>query len=470
MKNNLIKNFLSFSIGGYVSLVIGFFTIPIITRLVTPEQYGIFSFFNLIINLGMLFIILGFDQGFVRYYYEEKNRFLLLYCSLKYPCIFFIILIPVFFLFKNKISYFVYQEINIFMVMVLILTIFFSIVNRFSMLIVRMNKKGLKFSLLQIFQQIFNFVFILGFYKRYGNSYKILVLAYAFSIILITLLSIIFEKNTWLKNTKEKLKINIEDLFKYGYPFILTMSLTWIFQSSDKIIIKIFSDLNELGLYAAAFKIIALINVVQTGFTMFWVPVAYEKYNKEPENKIFFEQVFNVISFVMLLLAIMVLMSKNLIILLLGKKYSLAGMIMPCLVFMPIMYTVSETTVLGINFSKKTNYHIVISLLVAIFNIVGNLILVPIFGAKGAAISTGIAYISFFSLRTYFAKKLINYNFKLKRFYLVSVLVFFYSLYLSFYDNIVFALCSGIALITILITLYFNEIKTIYSIIKNIKK
>lgn len=466
MKNNLIKNFLSFSIGGYASLVIGFFTIPIITRLVTPEQYGIFSFFNLIINLGMVFIILGFDQGFVRYYYEEKNRFLLLYYSLKYPCIFFIILTPVFFLFKNKISYFIYQEINIFMVMILILTIFFSIVNRFSMLIVRMNKKGLKFSLLQIFQQIFNFVFIIGFYKKYGNSYKILVLAYAFSIILITLLSIIFEKNTWLKDTKEKLEINIGDLFKYGYPFILTMSLTWIFQSSDKIIIKIFSNLNELGLYAAAFKIIALINVIQTGFTMFWVPVAYEKYNKEPENKIFFEQVFNVISFAILLLAIIVLMSKNLIILLLGEKYLLAGMIMPCLVFMPIMYTVSETTVLGINFSKKTKYHIVISLLVAIFNIVGNLILVPRFGAKGAAISTGIAYILFFSLRTYFAKKLINYNFKLKRFYLVSVLVFFYSLYLSFYNNIVFALCSGIALITILITLYFNEIKTIYNIIK----
>ena len=137
-------------------------------------------------------------------------------------------------------------------------------------------------------------------------------------------------------------------------------------------------------------------------------------------------------------------------------------MVMPCLVFMPIMYTVSETTVLGINFSKRTKYHTIISLFVMIFNIIGNMILVSKIGAKGAAISTGVAYILFFFLRTYLAGKLINYNFKLKRFYLVSFLVFLYSLYLTFYNNIIFNLLFGIVLIIILIKLYFKEIKIIF--------
>lgn len=466
MKNNLLKNFLSFSIGGYISLVIGFFTVPITTRLINPEQYGIFSLFTLIVNLGLLFVLLGFDQGFVRYYYEEKNKFSLLYNSLKYPLVFFSILIPIFFFFKKEISNFIYQELNIFMLLILIITLFIGIINRFSFLIVRMNKKGLKYSLLQIFHQIFNFLFIIIIYKVYKNSYKVLIMAYTLSLLFVTFISIIFEKNIWIKNTKEKLNINICELFKYGYPFILTMSLTWVFQSSDKIIIKIFSNFNELGLYAAAFKIIALINVIQTGFTMFWVPVAYERYNQELENKNFFKQVFNNISFLMLLLAIIILMSKNLIILLLGEKYYSASMIMPCLVFMPIMYTVSETTVLGINFSKKTKYHIIISLFTAIFNIIGNIVLVSKFGAKGAAISTGIAYILFFFLRTYFAGKLINYNFELKRFYFISFLIFSYSLYLTFYNNIIFTLLFGIILITILIILYFKEIKIVYNYMK----
>lgn len=469
MKNNLLKSFFSFSIGAYISLIIGFFTVPITTRLINPEQYGVFSLFTLITNLGLLLVLLGFDQGFVRYYYEEENKFSLLYKSIKCPLIFFSILVPFFFFFKEELSNFIYQELNIFMVIILMTTLFLNIINRFSFLIVRMNKKGLQYSLLQIFHQVFNFIFIIIIYKIGGSSYKVLVLSYFLSLLFVTFLSIIFERNIWIKNTKEKLKTDINELFKYGYPFILTMSLTWIFQSSDKIIIKIFSNLNELGLYAAAFKIIALINVIQTGFTTFWVPVAYEKYNQEPKNKKFFKQVFNSISFFMLLLAIIILMSKNLIILLLGEKYYSASMIMPCLVFMPIMYTVSETTVLGINFSKKTKYHIIISLFTAVLNIVGNIILVSKFGAKGAAISTGIAYILFFFLRTYFAGKLINYNFELKRFYLISFLMFLYSLYLTFYNNIIFTLVFGVILIVILFILYFKEIKIIYDYIKNIK-
>lgn len=468
MKNSLIKSFFSFSIGGYISLVIGFFTVPVITRLMTPEEYGIFSLFILIINLGQGIIILGFDQGFIRYYYEEKNKFLLLYMSLKSPLLFFAITIPIFVFFRKEISNFMYQEINIFMVIVLIITLFFYIINRFSILIIRMNKKGLEYSFLQIFQQVSEFLFIMIIYKKYKNSYKTLILAFVLSLLITTFLSIILEKKIWLKNTKEDININTIKLFKYSYPFILTMSLTWIFQSSDKLIIKIFSNLKELGLYAAAFKIVAIINIIQTGFTMFWVPVAYEKYSTEPENKIFFREIFNNISFIMSLLAIIVLMSKELIILLLGEKYYLSSMIMPCLVFMPVMYTVSETTVLGINFSKKTKYHILISLIVAIFNIIGNLILVPKFGSRGAAISTGVAYILFFSLRTFFAKKLINYNFDLNRFYFISFLIFLYSLYLSFYKNIVFDLLLGITLITILSYFYFNEIKIIFKFLQNI--
>lgn len=463
MKSSLIKSFVSFSIGGYVSLIIGFFTVPIITRIITPDQYGIFSLFNLIINLCLLVVLLGFDQGFTRYYYEEKNKFLLLYTSIKYPLIFFIILLFIGVLFRNQISNFIFQQIDVHMMIALMINLFFYIINTFSFLIVRMSKQGLKYSFLQILQQVSNFIFIIIIYKIYGNSYRVLVLASVLSIIIVTLLSVIFEKEIWLRNTKEKLKINIKELFKYGYPLVITMSLSWIFQSADKIAIKIFSNLNELGLYAGAFKIIALINVVQTGFTIFWVPVAYERFSKEPENKLFFQQVFNGISFIMLLLAIVVLVSKNLIILLLGENYYLASMIMPCLVFMPIMYSISETTVLGINFSKKTKYHVIISVIVSVFNILGNLILVPKFGAKGAAISTGIAYILFFSLRTYFAKKLIDYNFKLQRLYCISILIFIYSLYLSFYNEILLNIIFGILLLVLLCILYFSEIKIIYS-------
>jgi O-antigen/teichoic acid export membrane protein len=73
---------------------------------------------------------------------------------------------------------------------------------------------------------------------------------------------------------------------------------------------------------------------------------------------------------------------------------------------MPTLYTLSETTVVGIAYSRKTYYNLLISGVIAVINIVGNSILVPRFGALGAAASTGISYIFFFILRSVIGNKL----------------------------------------------------------------
>lgn len=457
MNIKLIKQFFSFSLGGYISLLIGFISLPFITRLISPEQYGIFSIFTLILNLKIIFLMLGLDQGFVRYFYEIENKKVLFLKCLKYPLYFFILTLPLVIIFQERMSYFIFQKNDVKMLIILEISILLTIINNFTLLTVRMNQKGLQYSLLQIFNQLFNFIFVILFYKILGDSYSVLIISYFLSLILVMGASIYFIKPIFLKGKKTNIDTNA--LLKYSYPFVLTFSLSWIFQSSDKIAIKIFSNFTELGLYSTALTVIKLFNVIQTGFTTFWVPVAYEKYSKDPNNREFFNIFFNYISLIMFFIAIIVLMGKDLITLFLGEKYKTASSIIPCLVFMPVMYTVSETTVLGINFLKKTKLHIIISLIVSIFNIIGNMILVPKFNAIGAAISTGIAYILFFTLRTSIAKKLINYNFNLKRIYIISFLLFLYTLFLSFYNNILYSFLIGSFLLGILIVLYVDEIK-----------
>ncbi|HOJ89446.1 MAG TPA: polysaccharide biosynthesis C-terminal domain-containing protein [Pseudothermotoga sp.] len=92
------------------------------------------------------------------------------------------------------------------------------------------------------------------------------------------------------------------------------------------------------------------------------------------------------------------------------------------LILYPIMYTISETTALGINFSKKTYWHIVITGVSAFVNLVGNTMLVPLLGARGAAISTGLSYIIFFTLRTVIAQRYYSVDFDLKRIYVCTFL------------------------------------------------
>lgn len=469
MKNNLLKKFLSFSIGGYIALVIGFFTTPIITRMLSPEQYGISSMYLLVVNILMLLAILGLDQGFVRYFYEEneESQGLLLKNCLKMPMIMLLVISVLILLFREKISKFIFLENSYQMIILLIVMLLFTLLNRYSFLTVRMNQKAKLFSIFQILNQLLNFIFIILFFKIYGDNYKTIVIGSTITTIILTLFSIFSERKIWSFKGKN-IKTTEVELLKYSLPFTITMALTWIFQSSDKVAIKIFSSVEELGLYAAAFKIVALLNIVQTGFTTFWVPVAYERYTKNSKDLEFFEKIHGYISLVMFGMALVVLMSKDLIILLLGEKFRIASSIMPCLVLMPIMYTISETTVLGINFKKKTKHHMNISVVVAVLNILGNLLLVPYLGAKGAAISTGLVYIVFFSLRTYFSLKEIKFKFNLKRFYLSTTIVTSYAVYLTFNELGKSGILLGVLLIGIVLGIYFEVIKEIFFMIQKV--
>lgn len=462
MKNNLLKKFLSFSIGGYINILIGLFTVPITTRMLSPEQYGISSLVTTVTSLLFVLCCLGLEQGFVRFFYdeEEENRGRLLYNCLYYPFFMLILVSGILFLFRRKISIFIIGKIDNNIIWILILSIIFTSLKNFSLLIIRMQQKGKLYSTFNVLIKVLEFGFILLLYNIYGNDYKTLVLSILFSTIIITILSIYTEKKFW--NFKGQTKTSINDLAKFSAPLVLTMALNWIFGSCDKIVIKTFSNLNEVGLYAGAFKIIALISVIQNGFTTFWTPVTYEHYSKKPNDLVFFKKANDYLSLIFFILGIGVLLSRNIIILLLGKKYYLSIFIMPMLVFIPIMYLISETTMLGIDFKKQTKYFLYVSIVVSITNLIGNIILVPYFGAKGAAISTGISYILFFYLRTYFSTRLINFGFNLKRIYFSTFLMLIYALILSFYNNFYFTILGGIILEIIILIIYYSVLKEIY--------
>ena len=468
MKNNLLKKFLSFSIGGYVNAVIGFFMLPFITRILTPEEYGIASLIAVLVDMLVIMCSMGLDQGLVRFFYEEDedNRGRLLYNSISYPIIFFFILSIILFIFKDKITFFILNKNDNFLWKVILVSILFRILHLFSILIIRMQQKGKLFSFFNILLKVSEFLFILILYKIYKNSYKILILASLFSFILTSLLSVFFERKIWTFSGKEK--ITKKELLKYSFPLVLTMGLTWLFASADKLTIKYFSDLNQVGLYSSSFKIVSIISVIQSGFTTFWTPIVYEHYSKNPEDTLFYKKANDYLSIIFFSMGLGILIFRDLIVFLLGDKYYLSKFIIPMLIFIPVMYLISETTVMGISFKKKSKYFLYISIVVSITNILGNIILVPFLGAKGAAISTGISYILFFALRTYFSNKMINFNFNLKRIYFIIILILGYALFLTFYDNIFLNIGIGILLQIIIIVAYFPILKELY--FKYIKK
>ncbi|EOU1700820.1 oligosaccharide flippase family protein [Clostridium perfringens] len=471
MENKLIKKFIEFAFGSGITLILGFISSPIITRLVMPDNYGKFSMFNTVTNLILVVVMVGLDQAYVRFFYEEEevSRKKLLRESIKIPMMVNLVFSLVLIIFYRSFSKFIVGQYSFSVIIMLIIQNTLGIVGRFALLVVRMQQKGKLYSVLQVITKLTYILGVLSLFVIFGNNYNTLVLALILSNLVCTIWAICTERDEWFGISKEiKLKTSNKELVVFGAPLIFSMAITWVFQSMDKFFIKAFNGYIELGLYSAAFTIIALLNAVQGTFTTFWVPVANEKYVENPEkSKKFFSKVNLIVSFGMLIIAIGIITFKDLLILLLGPKYRQASNIFPFLVFMPIMYTISETTVLGISFKKKNKNHIYIAIVSALVNLAGNIILVPGLGAKGAAISTGVSYIVFFTARTLISNRLYYVDYNLRKFYTATILVTVLALYASFNTSMLLLILLGIVVLIIVCFIYIEVLILAFKYLEN---
>jgi O-antigen/teichoic acid export membrane protein len=463
MKNNLLKKFLSFSYGGWIGVLIGFVSTPVLTRLISPAEFGKAAMFTLAANVIMTVVCFGTDQSFVRFFYEEEEekRGALLYNSMKIPGFIFLLTTTMLIIFRRRISLFLFSEENFNLIIILVITVFLLSIYRYATLIIRMQQKGHTYSIIEITSKTLLFILYIIFYYVYKDDYRVIILATTTNFLLLTIISIFLERKFWnLSNAfidSNKLKHTKGEIIRFAIPLVFTGLINWLFQSFDRVAIKEWATLEELGVYVAAYKVVSLINIIQAGFITFWAPVSYENFEKAPDNTIFFKEINQIVMVVMFTLCTGIVIFKDVIVYMLGKEYNSASQIIPFLILMPLMYTISETTVIGINFKKKTKWHILIVTISCLINLGGNFLLVPLIGAKGAAISTGFSYIIFFSLRTYFSLKYYKVKFELEKFYFLTTLFVFYLFYNTFYNNsILLNIFMGLGLI--IITIFTNII------------
>jgi O-antigen/teichoic acid export membrane protein len=473
MSDGLFKKFLTFSYGSWIGLVIGFLGTIITTRILMPEDFGKASMFTLALNVLMIIIMFGTDQSFIRFFYEEEieKRRGLLYNCIRIPVILSLFLITVLLVLNRTISIWLFEEESLLVVLFLCMGIIAQILYRYSTLVIRMQQKGKLYSNLHIIHKMLSIIILILFYFFLGASYKIIVYSTVINLLIIASIAIWSEKKFWNKKNRKikNLKHKGIEIVRFGSPLVITILITWLFESFDKIAIRHWSDFNELGLYAAAYKIVALVSVLQTTFSTFWTPVAYEKFENEPEDKKFYEKIFKIVSFTMFLVAIISIAGKDVIVYLLGREYRDASNIMPFLVFMPILYTISEITVVGINFFKKPKWHVLIASIACIVNIFGNWVLVPLYGALGASVSTAFSYIVFFVLRTQISQIYYKINYNLYKTYLMLMIISAYALFSvitnSFYHNIL----VGMIVLLALVIFYIKDVKMGYKTLKNLK-
>lgn len=468
-RESFSKHFLNIGGGTLLTMLIGLITTPIITRLISTEEYGKFSIFQLYASMAVMVLCLGLDQALMRFYYDSED--INYKRTLLHKCFILPIIITIFIgaiLIILTLTQTIEFEFSIYAIILLIICIIFQIINRLSLITLRLEFMSKVYSAINVTYKILYVIIILFiYYFIKNNTFYNMAIAMTISYVIVAIIGIYIQRDLWKIRKKQHIKVEFKRLLNYGMPYIIAMGLTTLFQAIDKISISYYCGYSEVGVYSSAITLINIFAIIQTTFNALWTPMAIKHYNENKEDKTLYENVNRIITVVMFFMGITLILFKDIFVLLLGKEYREATYILPCLIFNPIMYTISETTVCGIVFKEKSKMHVIISLISCVSNIIGNIILVPIFGGKGAAISTGISYIIFFTARTLLSRYYFYVDYKLFKFYIITFLTLIFAIYSTFVTiNILTVIFY--AIILILISVLYKD--TVFEIMTKLKE
>ena len=469
MSKSIVKHFSMIGAGTLVSMILGLVTTPIITRVVNTVEYGKYSVFVMYANIAVVVLMVGLDQAYLRYFYkaeqtDENNK-------LFYRCTFIPFLsaiglgvllcvasaiVPQYFEFKTEI-----------MVMLSLYTVSLVLLKQIQ-LTARLKYKTKVYSSLAVADKaIYIAVVMIAIFGLGCKSLAAIAFSITVAALITVLLGFLILRKDLAFNCGKVSCVNVRELVAYGFPFVFSMGLTVLFQSVDKLCLKIFTDYSDIGVYKSAESMINVFAIIQTTFNALWMPLALKKYEEEPENKKFHKDGNEIITLLMITFGATVIVFKDLLVYWLGPDFREAAMVLPALVFNPVMYTISETTVVGIVFSKKSHLHIVVALVACIANVAGNLLLIPLVGIRGAAISTGFAYVLFFVMRSVLGKKYYSTGAPIGKCIFVAILTFLYALFSMFTNFGILNIVLYSALIICIFTLYKNKVKFVFEYVRN---
>jgi O-antigen/teichoic acid export membrane protein len=434
-------------------------TAPIITRILEPKELGLASMFLLSLNVLTLLTIFGSNQAFMRYYYDlfgaKKRSFLYKIGYIIIPIYIFISVILI--IFRKLFSKIIFEDESFSsLIILLIIGLFLNILLIFAQLIIRLENKGNIFSLQIIGAKIINFSGVLLFYYFITKDYQALIYGEIISIFVSSILLLYFTKKIWFGKKTPLITISSTDILNYSIPIALSTIVFTIFQSFDKFALKEFSSFDELGIYVGGFKIIALLQVGLTAFSTYWVPLSLKKFKDNSENTVFFKKVFELMSLLIFISIILFILSKDLLIMILGPEYISAKFLLPFFSFLPGMHALVYISSVGINFSEKTKWHVLVTGISCILNIILNIILIPIFDAKGAALATALSYVFFFFIYTIVSNKFFKIKINFSSTSIQIFLVFSYATINTFFI-LECIINATIAIFIITIIIYLNR-------------
>lgn len=394
----IIKNGSLYIFGNLFNKAIAFITVPIFTRILTTEEYGIVNTYAAWVNL--MAVVVGISLG-----NSIRNAFLEMGDELgKYISSIFT-LATVNFGIVSVIFIFIANNINLpnELVWLCLIESFSNFIINVVVMRYVMEEEAMKRTLLLVLPNFLGTilsVILISFItngRHYGKIIATCIVTTTFGLSIIIYYFIkyrtFFNKKYWTY----ALPLSI--------PLVFHGISCNILGTSDRSIITYYCGAAETGIYSLIYNLSMVSNVLTSSAESVWIPRMCKSLKKK-DYEMFNRDVKIYIYVVLFAFCGLLTFAPELILILGGREYMAGtGMIFPIIASSFVMFIYG----IYVNveyYYKKTKIIAISTLIAAVINVILNLIFVPQFGATAAAYTTLVAYFMSFMLHSINAKKM----------------------------------------------------------------
>jgi O-antigen/teichoic acid export membrane protein len=396
-----VTKVLAFSIGPIGASLLGLVTLPIIAWFFAPEDLGRLSMLQVVISFSVLLFTLGLDQAYVREFHEVDSKTGLLKAVVM-PGLLLLVLVTFTILLLNWPVSKLLFDIDSFLLTVLVFfSIFVSFFSRFLGLILRMQERGLAYSMSQLLPKLFLLIIVLCYvYFDVEPRFHNLMIANALALMVVLLVFAWNTRKIWVLVFSTQIrKAKLNEMLMYSIPLVGSAIAYWGLTSMDKVFLRALVGFDELAIYAIAVTFAGAALVFQAIFSTVWAPTVYKWAAEGVDPK----KIKNIIDYVTLgIVCIWALagMFSWLLAYILPPTYRSVPYILLAAMANPLLYTLAQATGIGVGIKRKTMFTLIAAISALIVNALGNWYLIPSYGAAGAALASAIAFMIFFIIRT----------------------------------------------------------------------
>lgn len=451
---------------------LSFIIFPFITRILSTSDIGILGIATSMLSLFYIFSTFSMDSAVNRFYYDSKNEELkrdTFSTAFWIQIVLYFIVFPLIILVSLLLKLDQYSKLITYSFIVLV---FINIIYNMGIIVTRVRRESIKFALISVMNSITLafMLFILVFVERLGLE------GYFYSIIISMLVSSTISLFIIIKliNPKYFNSVLLKKMFLYIIPIVPGTLAFWFVENSGILFAGFMGTTENAGIYKVGSTMSQIIMLLVFAFQQAWGPYALSIF-KAKGSKDFFALVFKIYVLTTVIIATFLsIFSTDMLKMFFPVQYNNANYIVFLLNFGHVLEGLYYIGIIGMIINKNMKSYGMISFLMAILTLFGNIFAINLIGDTGPALIYLLVKIISIILIFYFAQKVyhIPYNFRVSTFvFSLGVLVSFLSNYLSnqfhFLKSIEIRLIVFLIFVACLSILNKDAIIKIVSFVKN---